>query len=107
MEDLGLEVHFRWHDGVLGGEGDLDQEDILGIGSVSRSLDESLPSEQIILVVHEQKLVKCPLGCLDGFLHQSLLIHPKILLNNLNEISGFSGGSKYFEVEVVVGSQRS
>lgn len=75
MEDLGLEVQFRRSDGVIGCEADLDQEDMSGVGRVAGSFDECLPSQQVVLIEHEQELVELLLGSLDGLLHQSLLVH--------------------------------
>ena len=69
MKYLGFEVHLRRHDGVLRCESDLDQKDILGVGGINRPLNESLPSEQIVLIVHEQKLVESPFGGFDRLLH--------------------------------------
>lgn len=75
MEDLSFEVQFRRSDGVIGGEADLDQEDMSGVGRVAGPFDERLPGQQVVLIEHEQEFVELLLGSLDGLLHQSLLVH--------------------------------
>ena len=74
VEDLGLEVEFGRGDGVVRGEADLNQEDVAAVGRVARPLDEGLPGQQVVLVVHQQELAELLLGRLDGLLHQPLLV---------------------------------
>lgn len=81
VEDLGLEVELGRGDRVIGGEADLDEEDVAGVRSVARPFDEGLPGQQVVLVEHQQELVELLLGGLDGLLHQSLLVHQYNLEN--------------------------
>ena len=75
MEYFGFEVHFGRHNGVLAGQTDLDQENMVSIWGVCWALNKSLPTQKVVLVEHEQEFVKLSFRSLDGFLHESLLIH--------------------------------
>ena len=50
---------------------------MLSVRRISRPLDKSLPSKQVVLIVHQQKLIEPPLGSLDSLLHQPLFVHVK------------------------------
>lgn len=69
MKDLGLKVHFGRRDGILGGEANFNQEDMIGVRSITGSLDKGLPRKEIIFVEHEKELIKFLLGGLDCFFH--------------------------------------
>lgn len=69
VENLGLEVQFRWSNRVVRGETYLDQEDMIDIRRVTWSFDEGLPSQQVVFVEHQQEFVELLLGGLNGLLH--------------------------------------